>query len=118
VSITSNGTTSTFVYGPDGERFRKTNGASTTWYMGNDAELTVDAANPTGLIASYIAPAVKRSSSAGGVTFDYMVRDYQGSLRATYRANASNTNITNSGMEYGPYGNPPNFESNFEGTLA
>jgi RHS repeat-associated protein len=106
VSITANGTTSTFVYGPDGERFRKTNGPSTTWYMANDAELTVDAANPAGLIASYIAPAVKRSSSAGGITFDYMVRDYQGSLRATYRANAANTNITNAGMEYGPYGMP------------
>jgi hypothetical protein len=57
--------------------------------MANDAELTVDAANPAGLIASYIAPSVKRSSSAGGVTFDYMVRDYQGSLRATYRAIAT-----------------------------
>jgi hypothetical protein len=37
-------------YGPDGERVKKarSDGSSTTWYMGGEAELTVDTLNPAG----------------------------------------------------------------------
>jgi RHS repeat-associated protein len=46
VSITSQGTTSTFTYGPDGERVTKLNGSSTAWYLGSDVELQVAPAAP------------------------------------------------------------------------
>jgi hypothetical protein len=41
-------------YGPDGERVKKarSDGSSTTWYMGGEAELTVDTLNPAGQFTS------------------------------------------------------------------
>ena len=64
IAVTKGGVTTVFQYGPDGERTKRSYlaGASPTaiWYMGNDTELLVDAANPAGLLTSYPHPDVKR----------------------------------------------------------
>jgi YD repeat-containing protein len=63
VSITAQGTTSTFTYGPDGERASKLNGSSTSWYLGNDVELKVAPATPSGLWISDMGASVKREGA-------------------------------------------------------
>ncbi len=65
LSLTLNGNTTSFTYDPEGERASKTRGAATTTYLGGDAEWLVDAANPSGLLTSYLAPEALRE---GGLT--------------------------------------------------
>jgi RHS repeat-associated protein len=98
LSITQNGTATRFAYGPDGERARKIFGAATTHYLGNEAELLVDAANPAGLLTSQLGHGVARA----GAATDFKVKDYLGSIRVTTRYAPLTTNFSN----YGPYGNP------------
>ncbi len=75
-AITAQGSTTSFQYGTDGERVKKTNGANTTWYVGNDGELKVDAATPSGLMTSYITSNVRRVGSATG----FLLQDGLGSV--------------------------------------
>jgi hypothetical protein len=42
LTITQNGNVTAMVYGADGERFTKSFGGSTTFYIGNEAELLVN----------------------------------------------------------------------------
>jgi RHS repeat-associated protein len=100
VSITSQGTTSTFTYGPDGERATKVNGSSTSWYLGNDVELKVAPATPSGLWISDMGTGVKRE----GANTIVQAQDGQGSMRVTFAAfgGAGTTQM----HDYGPYGQP------------
>ncbi len=43
VSITAQGSTTSFEYGTDGERIKKVSTSATTWYIGNDGELKGEA---------------------------------------------------------------------------
>jgi RHS repeat-associated protein len=100
VSITSQGSTTSFEYGTDGERIKKQNGSSTTWYIGNDGDLKVDTANPTGLMTSYISSEVRRVGSAT----EFMLKDSLGSIRYENRYGGGSS----SWRDYGPYGMPSN----------
>ena len=94
VSLASAATT--FVYGPDGERVRKSNAAGATWYLGNDTEVA-----PDGMLTSYISPDVKRE---GGV-ISWLVRDHLNSLRRQLFIGATATSNIHA-MRYDPYGAP------------
>ncbi len=76
----------------------KRTGATTTWYMGTDAEITVDAANPAGLFTSYLHPDVKR---VGSVT-EYLVKDHLASNRLA----VAHGPTTPKRLDHGPYGQP------------
>ncbi len=69
ISVTQNGNTSSFAYGPDGERSRKSFGSSTSYYLGAEAEFLIDPSNPSGLLTSYLHPDVKRAGSATDFMF-------------------------------------------------
>jgi RHS repeat-associated protein len=97
ISITATGATTSFDYGPDGERVRKTLGTSSTWYIGNDGELKVDAATPQGLMTSYVSKSVRRV----GAGTDFLLSDGLGSIRHELRFGGSG-----SYRDYGPYGQP------------
>jgi RHS repeat-associated protein len=97
VSIAAQGSTTSFAYGPDGERTRKVNGSNTTWYMGNDAELTADVTNPAGAYTTYVLPDIVRD---GAIT-KYLTKDHLGSTRLVINGQPSPA-VTN----YGPYGMP------------
>ena len=99
VSITSQGSTTSFEYGTDGERLKKIGTSATTWYVGNDGELKVDAATPSGLMTSYITSEVRRVGSATG----FLLKDGLGSVRYE-----SQTGGTSAWRDYGPYGMPSN----------
>ncbi len=99
VSITSQGSTTSFEYGTDGERLKKIGTSATTWYVGNDGELKVDAATPSGLMTSYITSEVRRVGSATG----FLLKDGLGSVRFE-----SQTGGTSAWRDYGPYGMPSN----------
>ncbi len=98
IAVTQNGLTSIFAYGPDGERALKRMGTTSTWYLGSDAEITVDVANPSGLLTSYLHPDVKR---VGSVT-SYLVKDHLASNRLT----VSHGPATPKRLDHGPYGQP------------
>ncbi len=105
VSITSQGTTSTFLYGPDGERSKKLNGSATTWYLGGDNELLVNPANPPGLWSSTIASDVKRE----GLLTSFLTHDALGSVKVTALATVPSPGgfaTANQLHDYGPYGMP------------
>jgi RHS repeat-associated protein len=76
----------------------KRSGATTTWYLGNDAEITIDSANPSGLLTSYLHPDVKR---AGALT-SYLVKDHLASNRLT----ATHGQGTPQRLDHGPFGKP------------
>jgi YD repeat-containing protein len=75
--ITSNGSTTTFDYDAGGERIRKVNGSNTTWFIGNDGELKVDAVTPQGLMTSYVSGSVRRVGSGT----DFLLSDGMRSIR-------------------------------------
>ena len=100
VSITSQGSTSTFQYGPDGERSRKTNGSATSWYLGGDHELLVDPANPAGLWSTNIHGDVKR---VGALT-SFQSHDGLGSIRVSFAPEGqAGPNLSH---DYAPFGQP------------
>jgi RHS repeat-associated protein len=66
VSITSNGVTTVFEYGPDGERVLKSSGGASTWYVAEDGGLKVDAVNPAGRLTSWLTGDVKREAVLTG----------------------------------------------------
>ena len=97
-AITQNGNTTSFTYGPDGERAGKVYGSNAYFYLGGEAELLVNAANPIGLFTSYLHPDVKRE----GAATDFLVADNLASNRLALRM--GNTAPTR--MDYSPYGAP------------
>jgi RHS repeat-associated protein len=98
IVITRNGISARSAYGADSERVSKSWNGITTHYLGNDAELLVDSANPQGLLTSYLHPDVKRE----GALTDFMVKDHLSTNRLTLRHGPAATNT----HAYGPYGQP------------
>jgi RHS repeat-associated protein len=81
----------------DGGRWSKAGAGATFWYMGGEAELLVNAGNPTGLLTSYLHPDVKREGSAT----DLLVKDHLASNRLSNRMGGASTRL-----DYGPTGAP------------
>jgi len=79
--IAVNGNPTLFTYGPDGERVKKADGlganAPTTWYLGSEAEVLVDATYTTGRLTSYITSGVVKTANA----ISYLSQDHLGSNR-------------------------------------
>ena len=97
-AITQNGNTTAFAYGPDGERAAKLFNGNASFFLGAEAELLVNTANPAGLLTSYLHPDVKRE---GGAT-DFLVADNLASNRLALRMG----NSAPTRMDYSPYGAP------------
>lgn len=72
ISVTANGSTVTYLYGPDGARLKKVVGSDTTLYLGADIER-----DPTGAYTIHLSPDVKRTGSAT----HYLHRDHLTSVR-------------------------------------
>ncbi len=97
VSVTANGNTASFDYGPDGARVGKSFLNQQRFYMGADAELLVDSANTAGLLTSYLHADIWREGEAT----DVMVKDHLASNRLVLRVGAGVTRA-----DYGPFGQP------------
>ncbi|MGH6882909.1 MAG: hypothetical protein ACREFM_18450, partial [Hypericibacter sp.] len=80
----------TFTYGPDGERLKKTSGATTTLYLGSDTEIQ------GGVMTKYLPGDAKRSST----TTWWLHRDHLVSVRALTDATGAVVQRSN----YKPYG--------------
>ena len=98
IAITRNGNVATFSYGPDGERASKAFLGDTRLFLGTDAELLVNAANPTGLLTSHLHADVKRE---GAVT-SWSHKDHLASSRRVSFMGAAPASI----HDYGPFGQP------------
>jgi RHS repeat-associated protein len=102
LAITRGGVSTSFTYGPamgvDGARVSKVFGAAKTVYLGAEAELLFDAANPTGQLSSTLHPDVKRV----GMQTLYLVKDHLASNRLTIPQSAAALQA----HAYGPYGQP------------
>ena len=98
VAITRNGNVATFSYGPDGERASKAFLSDTRLFLGNDAELLVNAVNPTGLLTSHLHADVKRE---GAVT-SWSHKDHLASSRRVSFMGATPASI----HDYGAFGQP------------
>jgi RHS repeat-associated protein len=90
LTVTQGSATVTYLYGPDGERLKKTTASGTTLYIG-DAER-----DPAGGWTTYPAPEVKRAGSV----LNWLHRDHLSSVR---RITDSTGAITRSSV-YKPYG--------------
>jgi RHS repeat-associated protein len=79
---------------------RLNDGSSTSWYLGNDVELKVAPATPSGLWIIDMGTGVKRE----GANTIVQAQDGQGSMRITFAAfgGAGTTQM----HDYGPYGQP------------
>ncbi len=97
VSVTANGNTASFDYGPDGARVGKSFLNQQRFYMGADAELLVDSANTAGLLTSYLHADIRREGQAT----DVMVKDHLASNRLVLRVGSGVTRA-----DYGPFGQP------------
>jgi len=80
----------TFAYGPDGERLKKTSGATTTLYLGAEVEIQ------GGVMTKYLPGDAKRASS----TTWWLHRDHLVSVRALTDASGAVVERSN----YRPYG--------------
>jgi RHS repeat-associated protein len=76
------------------------NGSTTAWYLGNDVELQVAPATPSGQWVSYMGTGVKRE----GANTIVQAQDGQGSTRVSFAAFGGAG--TNQMHDYGPYGQP------------
>ena len=94
----SGGATTTFVYGPDGERTRKTTGTDVSWYLGGDLELAVSSSIPAGEWAQYLHADVQRRNT----TLSYLHKDHL----ATNRINTTSAGALVQRILYTPYGKP------------
>jgi RHS repeat-associated protein len=97
LTVSRNALTTVMAYGADGGRWSKAGAGATFWYMGGEAELLVNAGNPTGLLTSYLHPDVKREGSAT----DLLVKDHLASNRLSNRMGGASTRL-----DYGPTGAP------------
>jgi RHS repeat-associated protein len=84
--------------GADGERVSKTSTGATTLYLGAEADLVFDLANPAGLLSSQIHADVRRVGSAT----EYLVKDHLASNRLVLRHAPAVVRT----QSYGPYGQP------------
>ena len=66
-----------FVYGPDGERLKKVAGASTTLFLGGDAEIA------GGTMTKYLPGDAKRIGTGGSAETYWLHRDHLQSVRIT-----------------------------------
>ena len=99
LTITQNTNATSFAYAPDGERASKAFGGNTYSFLGNDTELLVNAANPTGLLTSTLHPDVKREA----LITSWAHKDHLASNRlVSFMAGGQPT----SRHDYGPFGNP------------
>ena len=99
LTITQNANATNFAYAPDGERASKVFGGNTYSFLGNDTELLVNSAIPTGLLTSNLHPDVKRE---GAIT-SWAHKDHLASNRLmSFMAGGQPT----SRHDYGPFGNP------------
>jgi RHS repeat-associated protein len=98
LAINRGGVATSFAYGADGARVSKQFGAAKTVYLGAEAELLFDAANPTGQLSSTLHPDVKRV----GMQTLYLVKDHLASNRLTIPQSA----VALQAHAYGPYGQP------------
>ena len=97
ITVTANGNTARFDYGPDGARVGKSFLSQQRFYMGADAELLVDPANAAGLLTSYLHADIRREGQAT----DVMVKDHLASNRLVLRVGSGVTRA-----DYGPFGQP------------
>ncbi|WP_421694512.1 hypothetical protein [Aestuariivirga sp.] len=97
ISVTQNGNTASFDYGPDSERTGKSFLGQTRYFLGADAEVAFDAATPQRLLTSYLHPDVKREGTAA----DFLLKDHLASNRLLIRMGGATTKA-----DYAPYGQP------------
>lgn len=90
-AVTTPSGTATYIYGPDGARLKKTLGADTTLYLGDDIER-----DPAGIFTIYFTPDVRRTAGANV----YLHRDSLDSVRRTTDASGSLSRAA----VYKPYG--------------
>ncbi len=91
VTVTANGQTTTYVYGPDDKRLKKVTGGNTTLYLGDDEEHLSD-----GTVIKHIDGTVRRVGSVS----NWMHRDHLSSIRLM--TDATGTQIAEN--RYRPYG--------------
>lgn len=96
----SGGATTSFDYGSDGERVRKTAATDITWYLGGDTELIVNAINPSGEWSQYLHADVKRAGSA----VSWLHKDHLNSNRLT--TDATGAIPANGRTAFTAYGKP------------
>lgn len=97
VSVTSNGTTASFDYGPDGERAGKSFLGAQHLYLGADAEVLFGQASMAGVVTSFLHPDIRRE----GQSTDVMVKDHLASNRLVLRVGSGSMR-----SDYGPFGQP------------
>ena len=101
--IAVNGNPTLFTYGPDGERVKKADGlganAPTTWYLGSEAEVLVDATYTTGRLTSYITSGVVKTAN----NISYLSQDH---LRSTRLETFPGSSPPPSRHDYDAYGRP------------
>ncbi len=91
VTVTANGQTTTYVYGPDDKRLKKVTGGNTTLYLGDDEEHLSD-----GTVIKHIDGMVRRVGSVS----NWIHRDHLSSVRLM--TDATGTQIAEN--RYRPYG--------------
>lgn len=90
VSVTLNATTTSYLYGPDGERLKKLTPSGTTLYLADSER------DPAGNWSNYLTADVKRAAGA----LNWLHRDHLSSVRRVTDATGS---LTRSSV-YQPYG--------------
>lgn len=97
ITITQNGTTASFDYGPDGERTAKRFLDKQRFYLGTDSDVLFDSAHASGLVSSDIHTDVRRE----GNSTDILLKDHLASNRLSMRVGSGTTRA-----DYGPFGQP------------
>jgi RHS repeat-associated protein len=97
VSVTAGGSTTSFDYGPDGERAGKSYLGGRHFYFGTDSEVLYGQASPEGIVTSTLHPDIRREGNAT----DVMVKDHLASNRLVLRVGAGTMRA-----DYGPFGQP------------
>jgi RHS repeat-associated protein len=86
--------TTSFVYGPDGARLKKTTNGTVTLYLGEDVEIT------SSVYLKYLPGDAKKTGSGGTGTLYWMHRDHLQSVRAVTRS----TGALDDSSAYRPFG--------------
>jgi len=94
VSAVDGANTTSFVYGPDGARLKKTTNGTVTLYLGEDVEIT------SGQYLKYLPGDAKKTGSGGSGTLYWMHRDHLQSVRAVTRS----TGALDDSSAYRPFG--------------